>query len=116
MVGPSSLSYVSCSKFLKVVERTSCARHCAWTSAQSCPGVCSKRPTEEFFSQEFGLPLTMVPNFEDLSCEMKFGQTPPPFEEDDAYNEPCFQHVCSLADRDASKPCPKIDTERWRRR
>ena len=33
-----------------------------------------QRPTEEFFGETFGLPLTMNPNFEDLSCEMVFGQ------------------------------------------
>jgi hypothetical protein len=29
---------------------------------------------QTFFTEEFGLPLTMKPNFEDLSCEMIFGQ------------------------------------------
>jgi hypothetical protein len=33
-----------------------------------------QRPTEEFFGESFGLSLTMNPNFEDLSCEMVFGQ------------------------------------------
>ena len=56
----------------------------------------------------------MDPNFEDLSCEMKFGVKPPPFEEDKAFNEPCFTHVCSLADRDPNLPCPKIETDRWK--
>jgi hypothetical protein len=38
---------------------------------------CSKLPTQRFFTDTFGLPLTMNPNFEDLSCEMIFGQAPP---------------------------------------
>lgn len=75
---------------------------------------CSKRPTEAFFGDRLGLPLTMDPNFEDLSCEMKFGVAPPPFEEDPAFNEPCFAHVCSLADRNPNLPCPKIETSRWK--
>ncbi len=37
-----------------------------------------QRPTEEFFGESFGLPLTMNPNFEDLSCEMVFGQARTP--------------------------------------
>jgi hypothetical protein len=77
---------------------------------------CSKRPTQSFFTDTLGLPLTMTPNFEDLSCEMKFGVPPPlNFESDEAFNEPCFVHNCSLADRDPSLPCPKIDTERWKK-
>lgn len=31
-------------------------------------------PTQDFFNKDIGLPLTMNPNFEDLSCEMIFGQ------------------------------------------
>jgi hypothetical protein len=34
--------------------------------------------------------MTMKPNFEDLSCEMIFGQAPPPLEEDPALQQPCF--------------------------
>ena len=41
--------------------------------------VCAQRPTEEFFAESFGLPLTMNPKFEDLSCEMIFGQARPAF-------------------------------------
>lgn len=73
---------------------------------------CSKRPTQEFFTEELGLPLTMVPNFEDLSCEMKFGELPPRFEDDDVFNEPCFTNVCSIGREDTGRPCPKIDTAR----
>lgn len=29
----------------------------------------------------------MKPNFEDLSCEMIFGQAPPPIEQDEVYNQ-----------------------------
>lgn len=36
------------------------------------------------------MPLTMEPNFEDLSCRMVFGQTPPPLDEDPALTQPCF--------------------------
>lgn len=41
--------------------------------------LCAQRPTEEFFAEAFGLPLTMNPKFEDLSCEMIFGQARPAF-------------------------------------
>ena len=52
----------------------------------------------------------MNPNFETLECEMIFGQSPPPLEEDPVYNQPCFS-VCNIGS-DEKKVCPKIDTDR----
>jgi hypothetical protein len=49
-----------------------------------------KRPTEDFFTNDFGLPVAMKPNFEDLSCTMTFGQMPNAIEKDEAYMQPCF--------------------------
>lgn len=60
---------------------------------------------------EFGLPLSMKPNFEDLSCEMIFGQMPSKFDEDPTYAQPCFLSKCSLAPSQLL-PCPKVDTDR----
>lgn len=52
-------------------------------------------PTQDFFTNDFGMPLYMEPNFEDLSCRMNFGQKPPPLEEDPAHTQPCFSQ-CTL--------------------
>ena len=68
-------------------------------------------PTEDFFTNQFGLPLTMNPSFEDLSCEMIFGQKAPSLQEDPIYGQPCFAHECKIGDREPT-PCPKVDTER----
>ena len=60
-------------------------KKCRYLEASGCVGLCvnlCKLPTQKFFTETFGLPLTMNPNFEDLSCEMVFGQYPPPVEED----------------------------------
>lgn len=86
---------------------------CRYLEASGCVGLCvnlCKRPTEAFFADAFGLPLHMVPNAEDLSCEMKFGVIAPPIEQDDVYNMPCYVGQCSMAA--PSGPCPKVDTER----
>lgn len=56
-----------------------------------------------------GFPLTMNPNFEDLSCDMIFGQTPVPLEKDAAYGQPCFPVHCSIAATEAAKPCSRMD-------
>lgn len=78
-----------------------------------------KVPTQKFFTDTFGLPLTMNPDFETLECEMIFGQAPPPIEQDAVYNQPCLS-VCNLArssdtvggGNPAPPPCPKLDTDR----
>ena len=33
-------------------------------------------------------------DFEDMSCEMVYGQVPPPFEEDEVSKQPCFADIC----------------------
>lgn len=44
-------------------------------------------------------------DFEDMSCEMIYGQVPPPFEEDPVSKQPCYANICkflweeSLAER-----------------
>lgn len=76
--------------------------------------VAMQIPTQSFFTSDFGLPLTMNPNFEDLSCDMVFGQTPPPLEQDPVYTQPCFVPQCSLAA--GVEPCPKTDTDREKQR
>ncbi|GAB4815549.1 hypothetical protein N2152v2_002595 [Parachlorella kessleri] len=98
-------------------------KKCRYLESSGCVGLCvnlCKLPTQKFFTETFGLPLTMNPNFEDLSCEMAFGQYPPPVEQDKVYNQPCFAKQCNLvgntvSSKDLSKPCPKIDTERQKK-
>ncbi|TVQ05463.1 MAG: DUF4033 domain-containing protein [Leptolyngbya sp. DLM2.Bin27] len=85
-------------------------KKCRYLDESRCVGMCvnmCKLPTQRFFTEDFGIPLTMVPNFEDFSCEMVFGQPPPPLETEAAYNQPCLADHCSLATRDP-QPCPKV--------
>lgn len=85
-------------------------RKCRYLEQSGCVGMCinmCKLPTQDFFTYKFGIPLTMTPNFEDLSCEMVFGQIPPPLVEEKAYIQPCLVEQCSLAKPEA-KSCPKV--------
>ena len=93
-------------------------KKCRYLENSGCVGMCvnmCKIPTQKFFTDTFGLPLTMNPDFETLECEMIFGQAPPPIEQDEVYNQPCLS-VCNLArasDAAAGAPaCPKTDTDR----
>jgi Beta-carotene isomerase D27-like, C-terminal len=83
---------------------------CRYLAESGCVGMCvnmCKVPTQEFFTEKFGIPLTMTPNFEDLSCQMVFGQLPPDPALDDAYKQPCLAQQCPTA-RLSVSPCPQL--------
>ncbi len=85
-------------------------KKCRYLEQSGCVGMCinmCKLPTQDFFAQEFGFPLTLTPNFEDLSCEMAFGQPAPPLEEEPFYHQPCLATHCSVAQPKA-KACPEV--------
>ncbi|KAJ1266939.1 hypothetical protein BS78_07G018400 [Paspalum vaginatum] len=87
-------------------------KKCRYLENSGCVGMCvnmCKIPTQDFFTNEFGLPLTMNPNFEDMSCEMIYGQVPPPLEEDPASKQPCYPNLCSISTPSAPV-CPKLQT------
>ena len=82
---------------------------CRYLEESQCVGMCvnmCKLPTQAFFTEKFGIPLTMTPNFEDLSCEMVFGQMPPELATDEAITEACLSE-CPTATPAAHK-CPKL--------
>lgn len=110
LVGPSEVIEVEVNG---VKQRSGVhIKKCRYLETSGCVGMCvnmCKIPTQDFFTNEFGLPLTMNPNFEDMGCEMIYGQAPPPFEEDPASKQPCFKDLCSMANTNANV-CPKLQT------
>nr|MCU0567982.1 DUF4033 domain-containing protein [Oculatellaceae cyanobacterium Prado106] len=83
---------------------------CRYLEQSGCVGTCinlCKLPTQTFFMEKFGIPLTMTPNFEDLSCEMVFGQVPPALETEEAYTQACLGDRCDSATPNPV-PCPKV--------
>lgn len=86
-------------------------KKCRYLVDSGCVGMCvnmCKVPTQTFFTEKFGIPLTMTPDFEDLSCKMIFGQIPPNPEVDPAYKQSCLQQQCPTASL-ADKACPKLE-------
>ena len=84
---------------------------CRYLEDSQCVGMCvnmCKLPTQDFFTEKFGIPLTMTPNFDDLSCTMVFGQQPPSLGEDEATAQGCL-HDCPSRDSDKST-CHKLDS------
>lgn len=130
LVGPSEVKEVEItdSKGQIYTQRSGVQiKKCRFLESSGCVGMCinlCKIPTQNFFTQEFGIPLTMTPNFEDLSCEMVFGQLAPPLEQEQVYYQPCLQMPCSIAptksniptksksNADSSQPCPQIRLSR----
>ncbi len=86
-------------------------KKCRYLADSGCVGMCvnmCKVPTQDFFTEKFGIPLTLTPNFEDLSCKMVFGQIPPTPATDAAYNQPCLELHGSTA-RLKTAACPKLN-------
>ncbi len=85
-------------------------KKCRYLVDSGCVGMCvnmCKVPTQEFFTEKFGIPLTMTPNFEDLSCKMVFGQIPLNLEADPDHHQPCLKQQCPTASTATS--CPKLN-------
>ncbi len=83
---------------------------CRYLEQSGCVGMCvnmCKLPTQDFFAREFGFPLTLTPNFEDMSCEMVFGHPAPPIEEESLYHQPCLVGDCTIAQPKAPV-CPQV--------
>lgn len=83
---------------------------CRYLEASGCVGMCvnmCKLPTQKFFTESFGIPLTMTPNFDDFSCEMVFGQNPPDLQTEEVSTQPCLKNHCPSANIFTSV-CPKI--------
>jgi hypothetical protein len=72
---------------------------CRVLEASGCASVCvnvCKAPTQDFFTNGVGLPLTMIPDFETQSCTLIFGASPPPIADDEAFKQGCLA-TCALA-------------------
>jgi Beta-carotene isomerase D27-like, C-terminal len=85
-------------------------KKCRYLAESRCVGMCVNMcqvPTQKFFTEKFGIPLTMTPNFEDLSCTMVFGQLAPISAVDPAHQQPCLAQQCPTATV-AAVICPKL--------
>ncbi|XP_058746021.1 beta-carotene isomerase D27, chloroplastic [Vicia villosa] len=71
-------------------------KKCRFLEETNCVGMCTnlcKMPSQIFIKDSFGMPVNMVPNFDDMSCEMIFGQEPPSSTDDPALKQPCYK-IC----------------------
>lgn len=69
-------------------------KRCRFLEESGCASVCvnsCKIPTQQFFIEDMGLPLTMEPNYETFECQFSFGKTPTVDTEMVAMATPCLQ-------------------------
>ncbi|VVA89786.1 unnamed protein product [Arabis nemorensis] len=67
---------------------------CRFLEQTNCVGMCThlcKIPSQIFIKDSLGMPIYMMPDFDDLSCKMMFGQDPPEIQDDPVMKQPCFQ-------------------------
>ncbi|CAN8295820.1 unnamed protein product [Cochlearia groenlandica] len=69
---------------------------CRFLEQTKCVGMCThlcKIPSQIFIKDSLGMPIYMMPDFDDLSCKMMFGEDPPEIKDDPVMKQPCF-HLC----------------------
>mmetsp|Transcript_3521 Transcript_3521/g.4953 ORF Transcript_3521/g.4953 Transcript_3521/m.4953 type:complete len:289 (+) Transcript_3521:101-967(+) len=85
-------------------------KRCRFLEESGCASVCvntCKVPTQTFFAQDMGLPLTMEPNYEDFSCQFSFGKVPPKPDQDPAFHVGCLSQCPSKGS--VNDRCHKIE-------
>ncbi|KAL2320997.1 hypothetical protein Fmac_029966 [Flemingia macrophylla] len=92
LVGPSEVreSEVNGRKEKNIVY----IKKCRFLEETNCVGMCinlCKMPSQKFIKDSLGMSVNMVPNFDDMSCEMIFGQDPPEPIDDPALKQPCYK-------------------------
>ena len=99
MVGPMEVESTTENDLGEMIASKVHIKKCRWLQESGCTGMCvnmCKTATQDFFVNDFGLPLTIKPNFEDKSCDFYFGLTPPPIEKDEALTFGC-NSTCGTA-------------------
>jgi len=114
LVGPARVELRGASASASEPPRaTTVLRRCRYLEACGCKSACinvCKAPTQAFFADVLGVPLTMTPDFDTLSCELRFGQQPPPLAEDEATKGKCFSDcalVGSIGETGSCTPPPR---------
>jgi hypothetical protein len=73
-------------------------KRCRFLEESNCASVCvntCKIPTQNFFQQEMGLPLTMTPDYETGECQFSFGLVPEEKGEALVKDVPCLKRCPS---------------------
>lgn len=61
-------------------------------------------PTQQFFNDDMGVPMRMLPDYETLQCRFQFGVPPTDEDEAEARSAPCFG-ACPMARESVAPRC-----------
>ncbi|BBN01411.1 beta-carotene isomerase [Marchantia polymorpha subsp. ruderalis] len=90
---------------------------CKYLEESKCAGICThtcKIPTQTFMKEKMSVPLSMEPNFNDYSCQFKYGVAAPPRDEDPGLLTPCLSICPTAATRSSlrgyvpTEQCPQV--------
>ena len=90
-------------------QRKLTVKKCRFLETAGCSHTCvhaCKIPTQRFFSEEMGIPVTLSPNMSDLSCTFEFGNTPNPIEIDPLLSLSCLEGCRNVAKRGRKMESP----------
>lgn len=82
-------------------------KRCRYLEAGSCASLCvnsCKLPTQQFFNDDMGLPMRMIPDYSTFECRFEFGIAPTPEDEAEARNVSCFSQCTSKKKRPDGQP------------
>ncbi|KAM7253744.1 hypothetical protein ACFE04_031426 [Oxalis oulophora] len=82
-------------------------KKCRFLEETNCVGMCLNQcmiPSQTFIKESMGMPVNFVPNFDDMSCEMIFGEDPPLAADDPALKQPCFK-LCKVKQKHDVREC-----------
>lgn len=68
-------------------------KRCRFLEESGCASICvncCKIPTQNFFMDDMGLPVTITPDYETYQCQFEFGVFPDAQGDFDARNTPCL--------------------------
>lgn len=89
-------------------------KRCRFLEEAGCASVCvnsCKIPTQTFFLENMGLPLTMEPNYETFECQFSFGRMPNITTETAALRTPCLAVCPSAGAVRAKQTLSTVDNE-----
>ena len=77
-------------------------KRCRYLESGSCASLCvnsCKLPTQQFFNDDMGVPMRMIPDYQTYECRFEFGISPTPEDEEEARNVSCFSQCTSKKKR-----------------
>ena len=93
LMGECEINTVPVDGGVEGVRQGLLVKRCRFLEESGCASVCvnsCKIPTQNFFANQMGLPLTMEPDYETYECQFSFGRTPDATTEQVATQTPCL--------------------------